>query len=268
MRRNRISPVQIESVLKVIRLIEEEYGRSLSLKEMADYAFYSPYHFERLFQKVSGVTPCQFLSALRIEKAKQLLLETDLDIATISSYVGYSSFSTFSRQFKEYVGLSPINFRKLSSQTLENMNLISHYRDGWFDIDHGSPVLRGHISAPIDFRGIIFVALFPEAMPKSAPAACAILRKPGEYQIKDVPDGNYYIFSIAFKLSFNPIYYLLPKKALRGTNGEEVTVKNGKVLSGKTDVSLRPPLPSDPPVSVSIPYLVTNFIAKFKESSR
>lgn len=264
--REKMDETQLRAVHKVIQLMEEEYGRTLSLSEMADYALYSPYHFNRLFQKASGITPSLFLSTIRIEKGKELLLETDLDLATISSYVGYTSISTFSRQFKKYVGLSPLQFRKNSSLLPDVLDHIDLIHEPNTYTNHRNGVISGNVSALEGFKGVIFLALFTEPIPHGQPVACTIVKKPGSFQLKRVPDGTYYLMSVAFSNSTNIFQYLYPNKALRGIANQAIIIQNGKVTSNETDVHLRHPLPSDPPISVSIPYLITNFLEKFREN--
>lgn len=66
----------IENVVDEMRRQAAEGG--LSLGEMADVAHLSPYHFSRTFRRVAGIPPGEFMNALRLERAKSLLLTTDI----------------------------------------------------------------------------------------------------------------------------------------------------------------------------------------------
>lgn len=86
--------------------------QELSLQEVADAVGISRTYFSKLFKDTTGEKYWDYLSRCRIEKAKELLLNTNLGQAEISEKVGYSSEFHFSRKFKEIVGMSPNKFRK------------------------------------------------------------------------------------------------------------------------------------------------------------
>lgn len=88
------------------------HKKELSLKEVADAAGISRTYFSKMFKDMTGEKYWDYLSRYRIEKAKELLLHTNLGQAQISEQVGYASEFHFSRKFKEIVGMSPNKFRK------------------------------------------------------------------------------------------------------------------------------------------------------------
>lgn len=65
----------------------------------------------RLFRKYEGCSPGRYEAALRIEKAKDLLAETDMSVLNISLHCGFESLSNFYRQFREHTGTVPRKFR-------------------------------------------------------------------------------------------------------------------------------------------------------------
>ncbi|MFD0592037.1 helix-turn-helix domain-containing protein [Catellatospora coxensis] len=73
---------------------------------------FSKFHFSRMFQRVTGLSPGRFLSALRLQQAKQLLVTTSFNVSDISLRVGYTSVGTFSTRFTRSVGLSPTIYRR------------------------------------------------------------------------------------------------------------------------------------------------------------
>src|SRR5688500_16565503 len=91
---------------RAIRMMHENLGDYFTIDDMANSAMFSKFHFTRIFQEVTGVSPGRFLSALRLQKAKQLLVSTSWNVADISVLVGYSSVGTFSTRFSKSVGLS------------------------------------------------------------------------------------------------------------------------------------------------------------------
>src|SRR5262245_6282381 len=102
----------VERAMSAIRqrFAEEDMG----LSAIAAEATRSPFHFSRVFRRVSGVPPCHFLSAVSMEAAKPLLADSALSVTNVCFEVGYSSRGTFTRRFTELVGLSPRDFRRLA----------------------------------------------------------------------------------------------------------------------------------------------------------
>lgn len=94
-----------------IEFMHDHCARELSLAEIAAAAYLSEFHFARLFKKITGTSPHAYLAAIRIERARQLLAETDLTITDVGARVGYQSQSHFTKIFREATGLTPHAFR-------------------------------------------------------------------------------------------------------------------------------------------------------------
>ena len=90
-------------VERVILRVREHASRSFSLSEMADIAFMSPYHFNRVFRRVTGLPPRVFQMLLRLEAAKRLLASSEMSIVEVCFETGYTSVGTFTRRFTEMV---------------------------------------------------------------------------------------------------------------------------------------------------------------------
>src|SRR3954468_23765148 len=101
------------AVIRVIDTMRQNLSEQLTVDDMARAARFSKFHFTRVFQRVTGVSPGRFLSAMRLEEAKRLLLSTTLTVADISHRVGYNSVGTFSSRFRNSVGVSPTTYRQL-----------------------------------------------------------------------------------------------------------------------------------------------------------
>jgi AraC family transcriptional regulator len=98
-------------IRRAVEMMHAHMDRDLPLEELAGAAYLSPFHFARLFKKLTGASPHAYLAALRVERARQLLAETDLSISELSARVGYSSPSHFSKSFRQATGLTPRAFR-------------------------------------------------------------------------------------------------------------------------------------------------------------
>ena len=104
-------PAQSTAIADVMRFMEKECGRPLSLDLLSRKANMSKYHFSRRFKQECGFSPHVYLTMLRMNKAMYLLKTTDLPVREISLMVGYQNESTFSTAFHDRIGLSPLRFR-------------------------------------------------------------------------------------------------------------------------------------------------------------
>ncbi|GGA42925.1 response regulator transcription factor [Paenibacillus physcomitrellae] len=109
--KDMVRTVSVE-VEKAVRFIQQNYGRDITLKEVSDYVRLSPNYLSLLFKKSIGRNLTEYLTEYRIEKAKDLLLNTSLKTYEIAENVGVADSAYFSRIFKKYAGVSPLEFRK------------------------------------------------------------------------------------------------------------------------------------------------------------
>src|SRR5262249_18841945 len=155
----------------------------------------SPYHFNRTFRQVTGVPPLQFLYALRLDAAKRLLTQTHKKVIDICYEVGYNSVGTFTRRFADVLGVSPTRLRKLARSHSRGSS--SAQADGLrYPRRKPGMSLTGYITAPGGFRGLVAVGLFTTSIPQSKPVSCAVVKDGGEFLLKKVPPGNYYLFAV------------------------------------------------------------------------
>jgi AraC family transcriptional regulator len=99
---------------RAVEFMHDNCARELGLNEIAEAAYLSPFHFARLFKKITSATPHSYLASLRVERARRLLAETDLPLAEVGARVGYESQSHFTKVFREATGLTPRAFREAS----------------------------------------------------------------------------------------------------------------------------------------------------------
>ena len=99
-------------IFHVQQQIAQDLSRHWTDEEMASMAQLSPQHIIRLFKQYIGVTPCAFVSGLRLERARELLKSSFLQIKQIRVEVGIGDESHFTRDFKEKFGLTPTEYRK------------------------------------------------------------------------------------------------------------------------------------------------------------
>jgi transcriptional regulator GlxA family with amidase domain len=96
---------------RTIEYVEENLAGDLSLAEIAGAANMSPRHFSRLFKEAVGLPPHRYVVERRVERAKELLLGTDLPIAEVVRGVDFSSQSHLHFHVKRLLGATPASLR-------------------------------------------------------------------------------------------------------------------------------------------------------------
>jgi AraC family transcriptional regulator len=86
-------------------------GETLSLDDLAGIARMSPFHFSRSFRRTTGLAPHEYVTMLRMERAKTLLLQGRYTVAEVAWRVGFRNLSHFRRQFRKHTGFRPSELR-------------------------------------------------------------------------------------------------------------------------------------------------------------
>jgi AraC family transcriptional regulator len=231
------------SIQRVIESIYENVDGLITIDDMAKTAGFSKFHFTRLFQRATGISPGRFLSAVRLQEAKKLLLTTSMSVTDITYLVGYNSVGTFSTRFKSSVGLSPTAYRELSGYT-------SHIADDGRRHGRRTGVVQGELTAscPEQHEGTVFVGLFPDTIPQGNPAKCAVLHGPGPFRLDEVPEGCWYLLAQCVRRGSEDILDgESPTVAARGP----LDVRAGRTIS-VSELPLRPMKLLDPPVLMAL----------------
>ncbi|MGB3442438.1 MAG: AraC family transcriptional regulator [Actinophytocola sp.] len=224
---------------RVIRAMQDNLGEPITIDDMARTAMFSKFHFSRMFQRVTGISPGRFLSALRLQEAKRLLLTSSLTVADISHLVGYNSIGTFSSRFRMSVGVSPTTYRQFGGLVAP---LDEHLRPGRHG--HGEhSVVRGHVHHAADSRpGHILMGLFPDRIAQGMPVRHITLAEAGAFTLSDVPAGKWYLIARSVGAGFDTHEAGEVYVSALGP----IAVADGKPLRS-VDMWLRPRLIFDPP---------------------
>lgn len=110
------SPKLKELIQISVNYINNNYERDISLGDIAKYVFLSSSYFTRAFKEETGMSPINYLLRVRVERAKELLLETDHKISDIALSVGFSNQQRFNEIFKKNVKITPLQYRRQASE--------------------------------------------------------------------------------------------------------------------------------------------------------
>ncbi|OYY78440.1 MAG: hypothetical protein B7Y43_06050 [Sphingomonas sp. 28-62-20] len=97
---------------RLLEFIEGNLDREIHLKELADVAGLSVFHFSRVFKHSTGASPYRYVCEKRLERGRSLLAKTELGIAELALSCGFSSQSHFTAAFTKAMGVSPGRFRR------------------------------------------------------------------------------------------------------------------------------------------------------------
>jgi AraC family transcriptional regulator len=106
------SPYLQRRIREVQVFLAENLDRDVDLRTIAQEASLSPYYFTRQFTAFVGVPPYRYLIRLRIDRATELLRDTELTVTQICHRVGFNSLSHFTTTFRQHTGVSPSAYRR------------------------------------------------------------------------------------------------------------------------------------------------------------
>ncbi len=101
------------AVKRIINYMSENFEKKISLDQIAHNMYLSPVYVSKIFKEETGESPINYLIKIRLEKAKSILERGDGgSIKSIANEVGYDDVYHFSKLFKKYYGVSPLNYKK------------------------------------------------------------------------------------------------------------------------------------------------------------
>lgn len=236
--------------------IWKSYSEPLSLTDIAKSAILSRFHFSRIFREATGVSPCRFLSAVRIYEAKRMLASTSLSVTDISFAVGYNSLGSFTNRFTDSVGVSPSRFRRMWWGGMREAPGPAR----------GSSSPHGAVAGPVELPGRyaaarVYLGAFTTPIVQCRPSSCAIVEagpgRAGRYRLTGVPPGEWFIRAVAVADSADPEPWAR-RSVLVGGQGS-VTVTAGAV--SEAGIVLRPRCPTDLPILFAVPDLEPGAVA-------
>lgn len=104
-----LAPPRLE---RVVSFVSAALSQPVGVRDMAGVACMSPFHFSRVFKRATGHSPHNYLMWKRVERARELLSQTDMPIKDIAHAVGYRTQTHFTSVFRRLAGMSPGRYRK------------------------------------------------------------------------------------------------------------------------------------------------------------
>lgn len=101
-----------EWVDQMTQYIDQNYRETITLDTLAGICHGSPYHLQRTFKRITGITPVEYIQRKRIGEAMSILLHTDKSVTEIAGIVGFSNTPYFITLFKKMMGQTPNDYRR------------------------------------------------------------------------------------------------------------------------------------------------------------
>jgi AraC family transcriptional regulator len=245
------------AVERVIKYMYDNLAEEITIDDMARTAMFSKFHFSRIFRAVTGISPGRFLSAIRLQAAKCLLVSTSLSVTDICFQAGYNSVGTFSSRFAAVVGIPPTVYRDNGGYIPRLA--INARRNDW---GSSSSAIRGHIISPSPGPGpgpgpgpddLIFIGVFSDPIIQGKPIRYTVCAATEVYQLGGVPPGTWYLLGYSFTREDNRVLLNSasdsqpPSVAVHGP----ITVGSRPVIRN-VDMTMRPMRVIDPPMLLAV----------------
>jgi AraC family transcriptional regulator len=252
-RRDDTAEAYQSSVERVIAHMKENLAEPLDLDEIARIAGMSKFHFVRVFDETTGTTPHHFLACLRVQRAKELLLNTDSSITEVCLEVGYASLGTFSKTFSSLVGLSPYEFRTMPRRLDAVQFATAVWRFLASKRREKGPQLEGIVEGPSRPRGFTFVGAFDKGVPQGIPYSGTVLLSRGTFSIKRPVTPEFHLMAVLvpFSAKLKEMVTQLPVGLVASLRLENSQLRRGT----KPVLQLRPLRRTDPPIVLALPAL-------------
>lgn len=109
-------------VARVIDILEKDHAKDLSLNSVSEQLNLNPSYVSRLFKQYTGTSFTEYLTGIRIERSKELLRTTELQVNEVGSRVGFHNAYYFIKVFKENAGVTPGEFKKIFGESYDRLH--------------------------------------------------------------------------------------------------------------------------------------------------
>ncbi|MBS1599148.1 MAG: helix-turn-helix transcriptional regulator [Bacteroidetes bacterium] len=113
---DKFKQLHLGTIEKAVEYLREHFHEDISLTQLSQYCFASPFHFSRIFKAVMGIPPHKYLLGLRLQHAKFLLLNSIKSVTDIAFESGFQSLEHFTTGYKQHFKINPTQQRKENSK--------------------------------------------------------------------------------------------------------------------------------------------------------
>ena len=223
----------------VLRLAHEN-AATLDVADLAEHVGYSPFHFTRIFTAHLGIGPGQYLTALRIDEAKRMLLAGDDAVIDVAAAVGFESLSSFSRRFRSTVGVTPGQLRRLAHHVADRpprpFTLLRPH--------HGTVRVRLVLPEEVQRRGdaSVWVGWYPQPAPIGLPLSGVLVSGVSRLALP-LCEAAPFLLGFAVPAHADPLEVLVPSRPLAAVHPAPLTTPGEVTLEFSAgEPALRPPL--------------------------
>lgn len=244
-----------EAILRTLGYMRSNLADPIDVAGLADLALMSQFHFLRTFREVTGVTPGQFLAALRVAAAKRMLIACDHPILDVCFEVGYTSLGSFTTRFTRMVGLAPGRFRQLGRAFYADLEAMLEVVASC-PVPDGCQVLDADVERSPRDR-VVFAGLFDVPVPQGRPLSCAVVldSDASHFRLALPNEGTVFLFAVAMSAESSPLDILIGGEAVTGVAGSG-PLEIGDDPIPRQSLHLHPRRPFDPPILLALPLLL------------
>ncbi len=119
-------------LFRALDYISSEYSEAIKVRDIASYCHISENHLRRIFSSYMNMSPLEYINQVRIQTACEYLKKTDESVAMIAMKCGFSTSSTFNRNFRQFMGVTPIEWRRRPENYEQQiLKYEVHTEEGW-----------------------------------------------------------------------------------------------------------------------------------------
>ena len=119
-------------ITRVLDFVSYHYMEDIRIEDLAKICHISETHFRRVFTSRMKVSPLEYINSVRIHTACEFLQKTDIPVADIAHKCGFTTNSTFNRNFRQIMGVTPVEWRKRPENYEQQLlDFYIHSEEGW-----------------------------------------------------------------------------------------------------------------------------------------
>ncbi|MEW1981985.1 AraC family transcriptional regulator [Citricoccus sp. NPDC079358] len=232
---------------RAARFIAAHATEPITVADMADAAGYSQFHFTRMFAQQLRVTPNRFLAGVRFHRAKELLLTEDHSVVDVCHEVGFSSPGTFTRRFRDAVGVAPSELRRLAdalaTTTLSPFTVlppgvteadlargVPNPATGQLGTVHGTVRLPPHLRGGHGLDALVWIGFYPAPSPAGLPVTGVLRLGEGSFRLPLVVSAPW-LLATAVPATAEPVEHLANPRPAVGIHPQPLTAPATVALS-------------------------------------